>query len=88
MLSAAKHLCSSSQMLEPKATAEILRFAQDDRALIFSHVLAPRAIAPCGTLPTARANVTAGHFQSTIGNQQSTIGNRHRAASSFFLSAW
>jgi hypothetical protein len=39
MLSAAKHLCSSSQILEPKATAEILRYAQDDSRLIFSHLL-------------------------------------------------
>ena len=38
MLSAAKHLCSLSQVLEPKATAEILRFAQDDSWLIFSHL--------------------------------------------------
>jgi hypothetical protein len=30
-----KHLCSFSHVLEPKATAEILRFAQDDRRLIF-----------------------------------------------------
>jgi hypothetical protein len=30
MLSTAKDLCSFSQVLEPKATAEILRFAQDD----------------------------------------------------------
>jgi hypothetical protein len=35
MLSAAKHLCSSSQVLEPKATAEILRCAQDDSRRFF-----------------------------------------------------
>jgi hypothetical protein len=49
MLSAAKHLCSSSQSLESKATAGILRFAQDDTELILSHVLTPWAIPPCGT---------------------------------------
>jgi hypothetical protein len=38
MLSAAKHLCSFSQVLEPKTTAEILRFAQDDRSAVFSHL--------------------------------------------------
>jgi hypothetical protein len=41
MLSAAKHLCSFSQLLEPKATAEILRFAQDDSRSIFSDLLSP-----------------------------------------------
>ena len=33
-----KHLCSFSQVLEAKATAEILRFAQDDSRFIFSHL--------------------------------------------------
>jgi hypothetical protein len=35
MLSAAKHPCSSSQVLEPKRTAEILRSAQDDSPRFF-----------------------------------------------------
>jgi hypothetical protein len=43
MLSAAKHLCSFSQVLEPKATAEILRFAQDDSRFILSHLQGARA---------------------------------------------
>jgi hypothetical protein len=38
MLSAAKHLCSFSQVLEAKATAETLRFAEDDSRFIFSHL--------------------------------------------------
>jgi hypothetical protein len=37
-VNSAKHLCSFSHVLEPKATAEILRFAQDDSRLIFSHL--------------------------------------------------
>jgi hypothetical protein len=41
MLSVAKHLCSCSQVLEARATAEILRFAQDDSPSIFPHLLSP-----------------------------------------------
>ena len=47
-VNSARHLSSFSQGLEPKATAEILRFAQndkrraqDDSRLIFSHLLSP-----------------------------------------------
>jgi hypothetical protein len=40
-VNSAKHLCSFSQVLGPKATAEILRFAQDDSRLVFSHLRPP-----------------------------------------------
>jgi hypothetical protein len=38
MLSEAKHLRSSSQVLEPKATAGTLRYAQGDTRVIPSHL--------------------------------------------------
>jgi hypothetical protein len=37
-VNSAKHLCSSSQLAERTATAEILRCAQDDKPAIFSHL--------------------------------------------------
>ena len=45
-VNSAKHPCSLSQVLEPKATAEILRFAQDDKRLIFSRLRSLSASQP------------------------------------------
>jgi hypothetical protein len=66
-----KHLCSSSQSLKPKATAEILRFAQDDTELFFSPVRslsAERAAEPLEValwqLDTRQPSLIAGWSQA------------------------